>query len=101
MPLILKHTLITAPLWITTGWLLSSDLAHAAGPDSSFNLTQPAPGIFVHLGRQVAAEADWGHDIANIGFIVGRSCIAVIDTGGSAQVGLALRAAIRQHSAVP
>ena len=84
-----------------TGWLLCSDAANAVAPDSSFNLTQPAPGVFVHFGRQVSPEAAGHEDIANIGFIVGKSCIAVIDTGGSAGVGRALRAAIRQHSAVP
>jgi quinoprotein relay system zinc metallohydrolase 2 len=89
---------ITALLWLTTGWLLLSDVANA---DPSFNLTQPAPGVFVHLGRQVSPQTEGREDIANIGFVVGRTCIAVIDTGGSLDVGRALHGAIRQHSALP
>jgi quinoprotein relay system zinc metallohydrolase 2 len=98
MPLTPKHTLITAPLWLTTGWLLHSEPAGAA---AKFSLTEPASGVFVHLGRQIAPEAAGHEDIANIGFIVGKTCIAVIDTGGSVSVGQTLRTAIRQHSAVP
>src|SRR3954467_2200711 len=98
MPLIPKHTPITAPLWLITGWLLLNDVANAV---TSFNLTQPAPGVFVHLGQQVSPEAAGHDDIANIGFIVGKTCVAVIDTGGSVDVGGELRAAIRQHSALP
>jgi quinoprotein relay system zinc metallohydrolase 2 len=98
MPLIPKHMPIIAPLWLITGWLLLNDVANAELP---FNLTQPTPGVFVHLGQQVSAEAPGHDDIANLGFIVGKTCIAVIDTGGSVDVGRALRAAIRQHSALP
>src|SRR3954471_10588157 len=94
-----KHTPITAPPWLMTGWLLlNNDVANA---DVSFNLRQLTPGVFVHLGQQVSAEAAGHDDIANIGFIVGKTCIAVIDTGGSVDVGGALRAAIRRHSALP
>jgi len=89
---------ITAPLWPITGWLLLNDVANAELP---FNLTQLTPGVFVHLGQQVSPEAAGHDDIANTGFIVGKTCIAVIDTGGSVDVGRALRAAIRQHSALP
>jgi quinoprotein relay system zinc metallohydrolase 2 len=87
---------------VITGWLLSSNAAGAAASTTpAFNLTQPAPGVFVHLGQQVSPEAAGRDDIANIGFIAGKTCIAVIDTGGSVSVGQALRAVIRQHSTVP
>ena len=57
---------------------------------------QIAPGVFVRPGHyQPVFE---GHDIANIGFIVGRRCVAVIDTGGSPAEGRALQCAIRQHT---
>jgi quinoprotein relay system zinc metallohydrolase 2 len=72
--------------------------ARADSPAPSFNLSEPAPGVFVHQGRHESLTAPGHDDIANIGFIVGANCIAVIDTGGSIRTGRALRAAIREHS---
>ncbi|MGH8134551.1 MAG: quinoprotein relay system zinc metallohydrolase 2 [Steroidobacteraceae bacterium] len=62
---------------------------------------QIAAGVFVHFGKPLALDAPGHDDIANIGFIVGTRCVAVIDTGGSVRVGRALRAAIRQHTPLP
>jgi quinoprotein relay system zinc metallohydrolase 2 len=76
-----------------------------AGPTSAatppFAVDQVASGVFVHVGKQLALDAPGHDDIANIGFIVGTRCAAVIDTGGSVRIGRALRAAIRQHTALP
>lgn len=74
-----------------------------AGADSaeSFKLVEPAPGVFVHVGRQLALTAPGHDDIANIGFIVGSKCVAVIDTGGSVATGRALRAAIVRYTSLP
>jgi quinoprotein relay system zinc metallohydrolase 2 len=60
-----------------------------------------APGAFVHLGQQLALDAPGHDDIANIGFIIGERCVAVIDTGGSVRIGRALLAAIRQRTRRP
>lgn len=66
-----------------------------------FGLVEAAPGVFVHLGRhEETAPANRG-DIANIGFIVGERCVAVIDSGGSVAVGRALRDAVRAQTAKP
>jgi quinoprotein relay system zinc metallohydrolase 2 len=73
----------------------------ARAAEAQFALQQLAPGVFVHLGQQLALDAPGHDDIANIGFIVGRRCVAVIDTGGSMRIGRALQAAIRQRTRVP
>ena len=68
---------------------------------SEFALGNPAPGVYVHYGQQAEmSRANLG-DIANLGFVVGTRCVAVIDTGGTYAVGHALREAIRRVTAVP
>jgi quinoprotein relay system zinc metallohydrolase 2 len=58
-------------------------------------MQEVAAGIYVHAGvHEEPAAANRG-DVANIGFIVGQRCVAVIDTGASLAVGQALRAAVR------
>ncbi|HET7065147.1 MAG TPA: quinoprotein relay system zinc metallohydrolase 2 [Rudaea sp.] len=76
-----------------------------AGPSAAgataLAVDQVAAGVFVHAGKQLPLDAPGHDDIANIGFIVGSRCVAVIDTGGSVRIGRALRAAIRRHTALP
>lgn len=57
--------------------------------------------MFVHLGRQLALDVPGHDDIANLGFVIGTRCVAVIDTGGSVRTGRALRAAVREHTPLP
>ena len=67
----------------------------------SFNLEEVAPGNFVHYGTlEERTPANLG-DQANIGFIVGNRCVAVVDTGGSFHVGAALLSALRQRTSLP
>ncbi len=74
----------------------------ALADDPGFNLTEIAPGIFVHQGKMVAERtpANMG-DQANIGFIVGEKCVATLDAGGSMKVGLLLREAIKKTTDKP
>ncbi len=60
-----------------------------------------APGVFVHAGVHEETSAANRGAIANIGFIVGERCVAVVDTGGSLAVGRALREAVRARTPLP
>lgn len=64
-------------------------------------VSEVAAGIFVHQGVHEDFGEHYHGDIANIGFVIGRNAVAVIDSGGSYAVGLALREAIRLHTALP
>jgi quinoprotein relay system zinc metallohydrolase 2 len=64
-------------------------------------VSEIAPGNFVHYGSLEERSASNLGDNANIGFIVGDKCVAVIDTGGSFAVGEGLLAALRAHTALP
>ncbi|AWB09013.1 quinoprotein relay system zinc metallohydrolase 2 (plasmid) [Azospirillum humicireducens] len=57
-------------------------------------VTEIAPGIFVHQGVIAEPAPDNRGDTANIGFIVGGSGVAVIDTGGTPELGRRLRETI-------
>jgi len=78
--------------------LCGSMKAHAA---SAFAVQQIAPGNYVHRGHDDVATPANGGDIANVGFIVGARCVAVIDTGGTLAEGRQLRAAIRAVTPLP
>lgn len=64
-------------------------------------LEQVAPGVYLHVGQHKDVEDGYDGDIANIGFIVGNDAVAVIDTGGSYAVGMALKEALRAITPLP
>lgn len=68
---------------------------------SPFDVEEVAPGNYVHVGRTEDRTPENLGDQANIGFIVGDRCVAVIDPGGSLPVGRALKAAIRRVTDKP
>lgn len=73
----------------------------ASAEGVALSMREVAPGIFVHQGVHQESSSGNQGDIANIGFIVGDRCVAVVDTGGSAEVGSRLRQAIRQRTRLP
>ena len=76
-------------------------LVFAGGEPEALNLERVAQGIYLHKGVHVEFTHIQHDDIANIGFIVGEKCIAVIDTGGSVTIGQELLLAIREISQLP
>jgi quinoprotein relay system zinc metallohydrolase 2 len=89
-----------ARIWLAAICIPAAAVAAGADP-AALELLEPAAGVFVHLGKPLALDAPGHDDIANIGFVVGARCVAVIDTGGSVRVGRALRAAIRTRTSLP
>ena len=84
--------------WIAAVCVTLCVIAAQAAP---LPVTEIAPGVFVHQGAHEDFGEGYHGDIANIGFVIGRDAIAVIDTGGSLRIGQSLREAIRARSSLP
>jgi quinoprotein relay system zinc metallohydrolase 2 len=80
-------------------WLLAGAAAHAGA--APLRVEQVAPGVYVHIGQHKDFEDGYDGDIANIGFVIGSDAVAVIDTGGSYAVGMALKEALRRITRLP
>lgn len=81
--------------------LLCALAAGAAAAPAPLPVTAVAEGVYLHQGVHAESGPDNLGAIANIGFVVGRDAVAVIDTGGSYAVGAALLAAIRARTDLP
>lgn len=82
-------------------WLLLFPAVISADPGcaGAAEVLEIADGVYVRPGRTAALfEAD---NIANLGFVIGSRCVAVIDTGGSVAEGRALDCAIRKMTDLP
>ncbi|MGX7705773.1 quinoprotein relay system zinc metallohydrolase 2 [Methylobacterium sp. Gmos1] len=75
--------------------------ARAADDPPPLAVQEVAPGIFVYAAPYALAGRGNDGAIANVGFVIGREAVAVIDTGGSLRAGQRLRAALRQRTALP
>jgi quinoprotein relay system zinc metallohydrolase 2 len=98
------HDLCCVPCQISRQDFLRAALALAASPLLRFvpakaaegvEVSEIAPGVFVHQGRYELQSPENRGDMANASFVVGTDSVAVIDTLGSAVAGRELRAAIR------
>lgn len=82
-------------------WLAWASMASAQSTPPSLPVHEWAPGVFVHSG----IVEDWapsnGGDVANLAFVVGARCVAVIDSGGTPEVGRRWRSAVAAISPLP
>ncbi len=67
----------------------------------ALKVRQVADGIYVHFGVHELPDRHNHGAIANIGFIVGERCVAVIDTGGNPEEGERLKKAVEQTTDKP
>ncbi len=87
--------------WWALTFLLGFSLQSGVAVSAALPVEEIAPGVFVHQGVHEEFGDHYHVDIANIGFIIGEQAVAVIDSGGSYLVGLALREAIRARTQKP
>ncbi len=81
--------------------LLTIQFATAAAAGSAFTLTEIAPGIHLHQGPLHDLDDPARGDSANLAYVEGERCVAVIDSGGSIATGKAFLAAIRARTSKP
>ncbi len=65
------------------------------------DIVEIAQGVYVHEGVHEDIDARNCGDIANVGFIIGETSVAVIDPGGSPTIGLQLRNAVEATTSLP
>ncbi len=95
--LVLCVGLCIGPAWAATG----GPSADAAKDSAPLAVAQVGPGVFVHFGVLEEWQPSNAGDVANLGFVVGSRCVAVVDTCGTPQVGQRLLAAIRHATPLP
>lgn len=70
--------------------VISSFFCKAAHAGVVLSIEQVGDGIYMHQGKHEWPDHKNHSAIANIGFIVGERCVAVIDTGGNPEEGKSL-----------
>ena len=88
---------------MTKNWffIFSFMISESVLAQSTLPVTEVANNIYVHFGVHELPDKKNHGAIANIGFIVGDHCVAVIDTGGNPEQGRKLHQTIKGITAVP
>lgn len=68
---------------------------------AALDMSEIAPGVFVHEGAIAEPDAANAGDTSNLGFVIGARSVAVIDSGSAAWMGEALWRAIRSRTDLP
>jgi len=82
--------------WLACLVVLMSSNAGASQCEPATPVFELAEGVFVRTGKTAVVFEDT--EVANVGFIVGERCVAVIDSGGSVEEGAALSCAIERKA---
>lgn len=80
---------------------IATGVAQSAGAVDPLPVVAVADGDYAHFGEVAMTSPANQGDIANLGIIVGRDSVAVVDTGGSVEVGRRLLAAIHALTRKP
>ncbi|MEW9307533.1 quinoprotein relay system zinc metallohydrolase 2 [Labrys neptuniae] len=97
----MQRLVMLARLWMTACLVLLPGFASAETLPTPLPMTEIAKGVFVFAAPHELAAPGNADAIGNAGFVIGNEAVAVIDTGGSRQAGLALLAAIRARTDKP
>lgn len=88
-------------VWLPVALVLFGAPTASLAQQQELPVEEIAPGVFVHNGKTALMTRDNDGAIANVGFIIGASAVAVIDSGGSVRQGQRLLAAIRARTDRP